>query len=96
MSEEEAVKILQYKVNNVNNDVYIGELDKQNIEAIKVLLKFIEQLQQENEHYKYILTEFEKWLEERINLYKINNQGYSYRLNKEVYDKLQELKEGKK
>ncbi len=52
MSEEEAVKILQYKVNNVNNDVYIGELDKQNIEAIKVLLKFIEQLQQQNEELK--------------------------------------------
>ncbi len=28
----------------------------------------IEELQQENKHNKYILTEFEKWLEERIKI----------------------------
>ncbi len=91
MSEEEAVKILQYKVNNVNNDVYIGELNKQNIEAIKILLKSIEQLQQEKEELNNILAEFEKWLWEKLNI-KPANKIYVG----ECLEKLQELKGDRK
>ena len=47
------------------------------------------EMQQENEHYKNILTEFEKWLE------KLNGNG-EVLLPRECLDKLQELKEGKK
>ena len=43
-----------------------------------------------------VLTEFEKWLDNKINFYKNNFQGYSYERYKEILDKLQELKEGKK
>ena len=43
-----------------------------------------------------ILTEFEKWFEKQMNFYKINNQGYSYKFCKRIFNKLQELKEGKK
>ena len=42
---------------------------------------------------KNILTEFEKWLEEKMNFYKNNFQGYSYERYKEILDKLQEIKE---
>ena len=59
-------------------------------------------LQQENEYYKNILTEFEKWLEEKINrLEKMNidilnpiysDIVYSKIELKRCLDKLQELK----
>ena len=71
------------------------------IENAKVLLKYIEQLQQENN----ILTEFEKWLKEEIEKRKEANnpldpfQVDSYYIKlaaKTCLDKLQELKEGKK
>ena len=46
--------------------------------------------------YATALIEFEKWLDNKINFYKNNFQGYSYERYKEILDKLQELKEGKK
>lgn len=42
---KEAIGLLTYKVNMSNTDVYIGDLDKTNIEAIKVVLREIERLQ---------------------------------------------------
>lgn len=38
MSEEEAIKLLKYKIINVDTDIYIDDLDKTNIEAIKIVL----------------------------------------------------------
>ncbi len=38
MSEEEAIKLLKYKIINADTDIYIGDLDKTNIEAIKIVL----------------------------------------------------------
>ena len=46
--------------------------------------------------YATILDKFEKWLKEKMNFYKNNFQGYSYERYREILDKLQELKEGKK
>ncbi len=61
MSEEEAIKLLKYKTLMFSNDVYLGEsLDKQNIEAIKILLNYIEQLQQENKELKEIYSNLEE------------------------------------
>ena len=48
-------------------------------------LNYFDKLQQEN-----------KELKEKMNFYKNNFQGYSYERYKEILDKLQELKEGKK
>ena len=42
--------------------------------------------------YANILSEYEKWLEEKINFYKNNFQGYSYERYKECLEKLQDLK----
>ncbi len=61
------------------------------VERQKLLVNYIEQLQQENEHNKYILIEFEKWLEEKLNIKPANKIYVS-----ECLYKLQELKEGKK
>ena len=66
----------------------LGELKIDNISYYGIhdyIINAIEQLQQENEHYKYILTEFEKWLE------KLNGNG-EVLLPREGLDKLQELK----
>lgn len=49
MSIEEAMKMLNYKINMYKEDVFIGDLDKTNIEAIKKVLKEIERLKEENE-----------------------------------------------
>ena len=51
-------------------------------------------LQQENEYYKNILTEFEKWLEERIKSTKLSL--IEIITFKRCLEELQELKEGKK
>ena len=49
------------------------------------------EMQQENEHYKYILTELEKWLWKKLNVKPTNKIFVS-----ECLEYLQELKEGKK
>lgn len=55
MTNEDAIKILQYKVNMYDTDIYIGDLDKTNIEAIKTLLNYNKELQEykENATRKY-------------------------------------------
>ena len=56
-----------------------------------------EQLQQENKLNKYILTEFEKWLETTLIIEKAQQTDKMYiKSFQECLDKLQELKEGKK
>ena len=55
MNIEEAIKILDYKINMYKEDVFIGDLDKTNIEAIKKVLKEIERLKEENEVLNGIL-----------------------------------------
>ena len=57
MSIEEAIKILDYKINMYKEDVFIGDLDKTNIEAIKKVLKEIERLNN-------IINELENYLNE--------------------------------
>lgn len=49
MNIEEAIKILDYKINMYKEDVFIGDLDKTNIEAIKKVLEEIERLREEND-----------------------------------------------
>lgn len=44
MNIEEAIKILDYKINMYEEDVFIGDLDRTNIEAIKKILEEIERL----------------------------------------------------
>lgn len=68
-------------------------MDNVKIEKMKRDSKILK-LQQENEHYKYILTEFEKWLIKTYYLYVPDISQNS--TVKRIYDKLQELKEGKK
>lgn len=67
-------------------DYVIGEqpLDDQQLS----FLNYFERLEKEHD----VLNEFEKWLEDKMNFYKNNFQGYSYERYKEVLDKLQELK----
>ena len=114
MSEEtnnilNEIKSVSQKLNK--NNKYIETLGL-NKEEIKMLNNYIEQLQQENEYNKYILTEFEKWLEDiydyigSTDVKKIIREYYfifnvaeiNVMLNtiEFVARKLQELKEGKK
>ena len=81
MSEEEARKI-------------IDKIKQEEFPYALAIAKAYEKLQQENKHLKNILTEFEKWLEENYCLY-ITEIKQNSAIGK-VYDKLQELKEGKK
>lgn len=57
MSIEEAIKILDYKINMYKEDVFIGDLDKTNIEAIKKVLKEIERLKADYQQANEILAE---------------------------------------
>lgn len=74
MNKEEAIGILTYKVNMSNNDVYIGDLDKTNIEAIKVVLQEIDRLNdvikglREERDYLFNKTKIESKVEiDRLN-----------------------------
>ncbi len=58
------------------------------VERQKLLVNYIEQLQQENEHYKNILTEFEKWL-------KTMNDLEVFLIPRVCLEKLEELKGNK-
>ncbi len=78
-------------------DCYI---DFEQVQALDFIREENERLQQENERNKYILTEFEKWLEEKIKCteqYADNDMAKGY-INAIKLCKyyLQELKEGKK
>ena len=98
------VKLLQ------QNQIKINQLEKENNTLKQAVDNTYEtsqdimyEMQQENEHYKNILTEFEKWLEEEIEKRKDANvldpiQVGDYYIKivlKTSLDKLQELKEGK-
>ena len=86
MNKEEAIGVLTYKVNMANNDVYIGDLDKTNIEAIKVVLQEIDKLNN-------IINELEKWLEENIKISKAHDNNLGVNVASIFLDKLKELKE---
>ena len=86
---------------------YIGQLQQENHilkqavdNTYETSQDIMYEMQQENEHYKNILTEFEKWLEEKIKCteqYADNDMAKGY-INAIKLCKyyLQELKEGKK
>ena len=75
-------KVIDYVIGN-------EPLDDQQM----AFLGYFDKLQQENEHSIYILTEFEKWLEERIKSTKLSL--IEIITFKRCLEELQELKEGK-
>lgn len=84
MNIEEAIKILDYKINMYKEDVFIGDLDKTNIEAIKKVLKEIKRL---NNNW----NELEKWIEKERNKWeKYNPDSFVY--YQSILDRMEELK----
>ena len=51
---------------NGKDYILIYRLNPQTNGVNEDLKNYVKQLQQENEHNKYVLTEFEKWLEKKI------------------------------
>ena len=90
------VKLLQQSQIKINQLEKENHILKQAVDnTYETSQDIMYEMQQENEHYKNILTEFEKWLEnELFNKTQIHFQ-YSLALRK-CLDKLKELKEGKK
>ena len=100
MSEE--LKFLLHTMETFNSDLKVENTEVTTLyfkkNETKLLLNYIEQLQQENEYNKYILAEFEKWLEKKKKKLDTSNDfdRYARLIIIECLDKLQELKEGKK
>lgn len=55
------------------------------------ILVYIEYLEDKNNSLETQQKEFIKWLEEKINFYKINAQGYSMDLIEEILNKYKEI-----
>ena len=96
MSEE--LKFLLHTMETFNSDLKVENTEVTTLyfkkNETKLLLNYIEQLQQENEYNKYILAEFEKWLEKKKKKLDTSNDfdRYARLIIIECLDKLQELK----
>ena len=96
MTREDAIEILKYKVRMFDTDVYIGDLDKGNIEAIKILLDYIEELKEQNRELREKKKSLEK-IGEHFSLHyiKTNIDDYTQdeidRTINNIYDKINEI-----
>lgn len=60
MTRDDAIEILKYKVRMFDSEVNIGDLDKTNIEAIKILLDYIKELQHKTSELEGNISEIRK------------------------------------